>query len=298
MTTKYPHRLTHRGFMQMATCLILRQSISVNHLMHWHEFYEITFVMDGYGSQILNGQQQALEPGTIFFLTPTDCHQVSPAPGSTLEIFNFLFTEELLTDDLRLLLFKDSLEYYTVLEGNQFKAVQDAYWALDNELSQKRPGQRLIIKGALEHIAVELVRSCQEKENNKLMNKGLPGLPYPAIQHPSIQRALTYIHNSYRKPLTLEEAAEQAQLTPNYFSECFRLVTGICFKDYLQSLRMKYAVAMLISSDLPVTDICYASGYNTLSHFTRAFKHKYGQSPTAYRHNRQLSEVQATSSPA
>jgi AraC-like DNA-binding protein len=294
MTTKYPIRLTHQGFMQLATCLILRQSISVNHKMHWHEFYEITFVMDGYGSQILNGQQRDLQPGTIFFLIPTDCHQVSPAPGSTLEIFNFVFTEELITEELRQLLFKDNLDYYTVLEGNQFKAVENAYWTLDNELSQKKPGQRLVIKGALEHIAVELVRSCQGKDRKKtFISTSLPGLPYPPIQHPSIQRALTYIHNCYRKPLTLEDAAEQAQLTPNYFSECFKTATGESFQNYLQNLRLKFAVAMLISSDLPVTDICYASGYNTLSHFTRAFKQKYGQSPTAYRHNQQLTQADA-----
>lgn len=290
MTGKYPLRLTHHGFMQMASCLILRQSISEKHNMHWHEFYEITFVMDGFGSQILNGKQQALQPGTIFFLTPTDCHQVSPTPGSTLEIFNFVFTEELFSDDLRQLLFKDNLDYYTVLEAAQFKAVEAEYWTIDNELSQKKPGQRLVIKGALEHIAVELVRSCQE--NKTQINPGLPDL-----QHPSIQRTLTYIHHFYRKPLTLEEAAEQAQLAPNYFSECFHKSTGISFQSYLQNLRMKFATTMLITSDLPVTDICYASGYNTLSHFTRAFKQKYGQSPTAYRQNKQLVEGEVANSP-
>lgn len=285
MPTKYPYRLTHQGFMQMENCLIYRQSISVNHKMHWHEFYEITFVMAGNGSQILNGKQEYLIPGTIFFLTPTDFHQVSPDPGSTLEIFNVMFTEEMFTEDLRQLLFKDNLSYMTVLEGTQFNTVEEEFNIINNELGKKKPGHEIVVKGALEHIAVELVRSCLE-------NTTPAGVTLPNLQFPSIQRALTYIHNYFRKPLTLEEAAEQAQLAPNYFSECFHKATGVSFQGYLQNLRMKFAAAMLISSDLPVTDICYASGYNTLSHFTRAFKHRYGQSPTSYRHIKQLTDVE------
>ncbi len=269
--------------MQRESCMLFRQSISVNHKMHWHEFYEITFVLDGYGSQILNGKQKPLQPGTIFFLIPTDIHKVSPAAGSTLEIFNVMFTEELITEDLRQLLFKESLEYYTILEPAQCEALKTEFCTIDTELSNKKPGHNIVVKGALEHIAVELVRSCQE-------NSTQSGTALPGLHAPSIQRALTYINNTYRKPLTLEEAAEQAQLAPNYFSECFHKATGVSFQTYLHNLRMKFAAAMLISSDLPITDICYASGYNTLSHFTRAFKNKYGLTPTSYRHVRQVPE--------
>ncbi len=214
MTTKYPYLLTHAGFMQRESCMLFRQSISESHKMHWHEFFEITFVMDGYGSQILNGKPQPLQPGTIFFLVPTDIHQVSPAPGSTLEIFNVMFTEDLITEDLRQLLFKEGLEYYTVLEPAQFNSVRTEFCTIDSELASKKTGYTIVLKGALEHIAVELVRSCQENSN-------LVGIGLPSLNSPPIQRALTYINNSYRKPLTLEEAAEQAQLAPNYFSECF-----------------------------------------------------------------------------
>lgn len=280
MTTKYPYRLTHKGFMKLESCLLFRQSISTNHAMHWHEFYEITFILDGYGSQVLNGQQKLLQPGTIFFLVPTDIHQVSPAPGSTLELFNVMFTDELFTEDLQQLLFKENLEYYTIVEDDQYKAVEAAFCTIRRELLQKKAGYNIVLKGALEHIAVELVRSCQE-------NSDKAALGQPGLQSPSIQRALTYIHNSYRKPLTLEEAAEQAQLAPNYFSECFHKATGVSFQNYLHNLRMKFAAAMLTSSDLLITDICYASGYNTLSHFTRVFKNTFGQSPTAYRQLKQ-----------
>jgi AraC-like DNA-binding protein len=91
------------------------------------------------------------------------------------------------------------------------------------------------------------------------------------------------LHNHYREPVTLQAAAEQVALSPNYFSECFRSATGVTFQRYLQSLRLRFAKSILSVSALPVTDICYASGFQTLSNFERAFKREFGHSPTAWR---------------
>jgi AraC-like DNA-binding protein len=81
----------------------------------------------------------------------------------------------------------------------------------------------------------------------------------------------------------LEDASKQARLAPNYFSDVFRRATGISFQHYLQELRISFARSLLRASSLPVTDICYASGFRTLTHFERVFKQKYGLTPRAYR---------------
>jgi transcriptional regulator GlxA family with amidase domain len=94
-----------------------------------------------------------------------------------------------------------------------------------------------------------------------------------------IRRALIYMHHHFREQLTLEEVAAQARLSPNYFSECFHKATGSRFQSYLQELRLRFARTLLEMSDLHVTTICHASGFNTLSHFERAFKGRHGQPP-------------------
>jgi len=42
-------------------------------------------------------------------------------------------------------------------------------------------------------------------------------------------------------------------------------------------------MVMLSSSQVPVTDICFAAGFSTLSHFEKIFKCKFGKSPRAFR---------------
>jgi AraC-like DNA-binding protein len=72
-------------------------------------------------------------------------------------------------------------------------------------------------------------------------------------------------------------------LSANYFSECFHRVVGTPFQTYLADTRLEFAKALLGVSQLSVTEVCYASGFNTLAHFERMFKRKYGHTPSRYR---------------
>jgi AraC-like DNA-binding protein len=87
----------------------------------------------------------------------------------------------------------------------------------------------------------------------------------------------------YRDPLSLELVAAKAHLSPNYFSQLFHEIVGVAFQEHLQILRVRFARSLLRATDMSVTDICYASGFRTLSHFERTFKEEYGTSPSACR---------------
>jgi transcriptional regulator GlxA family with amidase domain len=58
---------------------------------------------------------------------------------------------------------------------------------------------------------------------------------------------------------------------------------GITINEYLTQTRLNYATKLLSFSDLPITEICYACGFTSFTNFSRAFKNKYHQSPSAYR---------------
>ncbi len=102
--------------------------------------------------------------------------------------------------------------------------------------------------------------------------------------HPeSIQRALIYIHHHFRQSITLEDAAAQAYLSPNYFSERFHHSLGISFQRYLQNLRLQFAAGLLAATDRPVSEILFAAGFNDPTHFGRVFKQVFLDSPRDYR---------------
>jgi AraC-like DNA-binding protein len=51
------------------------------------------------------------------------------------------------------------------------------------------------------------------------------------------------------------------------------------FQSYIQELRLSFAKSLLGSAHISVTEACHAAGFNTLTHFEKAFKRKYGKTP-------------------
>lgn len=82
---------------------------------------------------------------------------------------------------------------------------------------------------------------------------------------------------------THQEAARLAGLTPAAFSRFFRRVVGKYYRDYLCDLKLGRALRLLIESDLSISEIAYASGFDNISTFNRAFRIKRGLSPREFR---------------
>jgi len=101
--------------------------------------------------------------------------------------------------------------------------------------------------------------------------------------HNAIRLTLPYIHRHFREDLTLEQAANNANVSANYYSTLFSTSLGVPYQRYVQDLRLRFAKTLLYASDLPITEVCMASGFNNLSHFERVFKARFGQSPGGYR---------------
>jgi len=98
-----------------------------------------------------------------------------------------------------------------------------------------------------------------------------------------VSEMLTYIHAHFREDPTLVALSDHIGLSPNYLSKLFHSHVGKTYKAYVVELKLKYASTLLSQTDTPVTDICYLCGFNSLAHFLRAFKEKFGVSPTVYR---------------
>src|SRR5207247_6643941 len=83
--------------------------------------------------------------------------------------------------------------------------------------------------------------------------------------------------------LSLTKVAKAVGMNANYLSENFRQVTGINFVDYVARARFVTACDLLRNSNLRVSEIAFAAGFQSLSQFNRVFKRFSGKSPTQYR---------------
>lgn len=274
---KQPVRLTTEQFIHPASSFqIYFQHINEHHALHWHEFYELCFVLRGRGMNIVNGTEHELSKGSLFLLTPADFHEIYSYPDEPMDLYNLVFDDKLLDQEMREFMFGQVAEYMVDLNEDHHEIIELEFQLIRDEVQMKRPGHHILIKGAFERILLYLFRTYNEGQLHKASQD--------TTSHPStVQRALVYIHHHFREALRLEDAAKQAGLAPNYFSLVFHKMTGISFQIYLQGLRLQFAKSLLQASDIPITEICFASGFNTLTHFERAFKQKFGSSPRTFR---------------
>ena len=275
-----PQRLSESELIgNPASFQIFRTSLKELYPLHWHEFYEVTFVVSGTGSHTVNGEMLPLAPGVLFLLTPVDFHQLAPEPGQTLEVFNIIFSGDFLDEELRQWLFGGQCYRHIQLPTKSSEMILHEYEQIWTENQSRQLGQQRIIRGALERILLELARLSSVASSH----------PIASIVHPAIQTAVLHLQHEFRTDMSLEHIAAEAGLTPTYFSELFHKETGSQFQKYLQTLRLRFAASLLLASDLPVTEICFASGFGNMAHFERSFHEKYSDSPRSYRQKAKLS---------
>lgn len=88
--------------------------------------------------------------------------------------------------------------------------------------------------------------------------------------------------NLDRRP-SLREVAAIAGLSPFHFQRRFKACFGVSPLDFLTELKVEAARAKLARTDVPVTDLCFELGYESLGTFSSWFKAHNGISPLAYR---------------
>lgn len=98
-----------------------------------------------------------------------------------------------------------------------------------------------------------------------------------------LKNVLTYIRNHYDSPITLEELASVAGMSPRYFCRAFAQITGKTPIAYLNYYRIETAGERLLMTNETITDIAMSCGFNDASYFSKIFTREKGVSPSQYR---------------
>ena len=109
----------------------------------------------------------------------------------------------------------------------------------------------------------------------------IKGMPDYAMR---INRVLDYMESRLDRPLSLEELARVACFSPYHFHRIFFTHTGERPFEYLQRLRLEKAANLLVmQTGRSVIDIALECGFGNAPAFSRAFKARFGTTPTQWR---------------
>ncbi|MBR5614626.1 MAG: AraC family transcriptional regulator [Clostridia bacterium] len=264
-------RLLIRNRQDAKENLSIRKKKLKNYNLHWHDCFEIELILSGSAVHELNGKTYNLTPGDIYLLNPTDFHRVK---SDGAEVFNIMFSENLLDDELlqKILNVENNIAFH--LNKTEF---ENATALISQMLTEFRNGEdysEAYIKNLLECLFIILLRRSTFKQQPESDEKTI-----------GVRKALLYIHSHFRDNPTMAEAAKISGFNKNYFSSLFHKTTGQTYKNYLSLLKLEHAKKLVLSSKISVTEICFASGFNSLPNFLRSFKAHFGISPGAMRKN-------------
>jgi transcriptional regulator GlxA family with amidase domain len=103
-----------------------------------------------------------------------------------------------------------------------------------------------------------------------------------------VSRAQEYLHSQPDADLTLAALARQACLSTYHFHRAFTAAFGRTPHQYRTGLRLARAKRLLESTDLTVTEICGAVGFESAASFSLLFRRSFGVSPAAMRKVRKI----------
>ncbi|MBM7420235.1 MULTISPECIES: AraC family transcriptional regulator [Chryseobacterium] len=149
------------------------------------------------------------------------------------------------------------------------KILPKLFQLLETENSRRYP--------LLLHILFEL----SDEKDYVLLNKEV--MPHTIIsKHKErLQAIFTFVEKNYDKQIDINEVADLANLTLPGFCHFFKKATKITFSDFVNQYRIDKACTLLLEGK-SISEVCYSTGYSSISYFGRTFKKYMNKTPTEF----------------
>jgi AraC-like DNA-binding protein len=239
---------------------------------HWHDCFEILFIKRGGMYVSVDDAISEVAAGGLIMVDSCATHGFFDAnPGTSIMGMQFditFFDEGFLT--IRNMVFHNPVLSKGMLSDTVYAHLRRLLREICAEYKRKDAGYQLAVKAKLYELMLAILR-----EGPKAPHK---------VPSSKAKQIRAFVYKNYDDPdLTLEEAACSFKLNKFYFIRFFKKYTGYSFHSYLIKTRVDFARRYLIESKMPITDVAFRSGFNSLQTFNRVFKTMTGFAPREYR---------------
>lgn len=254
---------------------------------HRHDFMEFSYVIEGYGTEIINGVEHRMMPGTFTLVLPYQYHEIVSEPGTPLILYNCNFGIHLYDPGEKVpgidwLQAEESLPPFAQIAESEHIYFVAALEEMLKEYNREDVWKHALLKAKLTEV---LVRFDRFRRNTALSipKNELVYLKDRVLPKGNIWQVICYIHTHFQDDLTLTGVADRFGFSVPYLSELFKKTIGQNFLAFVHEVRIRQACALLISTEMNVSDIALETGYGSYNTFSRIFREMKGITPASYR---------------
>jgi AraC-like DNA-binding protein len=254
--------------------------------LHRHQEIQLTWIQQGEGTLVAENNMYSFRGGEIYWLGvnlphvfKSDPSYFSPSSSKTVQTLNIFFNVKGQLDSF--------FELPEIKNVKNFLQNQQSGFKVPPEHVDEIAEKMLLIQQSsgvdqLIHF-IELLKqlsSCQE-----LTPLSARSQPVAYSEHEGIRigAIYNYIMQQYDRPITLEDVAKQAHMTPQAFCRYFKKHTLHTFVSFLNEVRINEACKKLTDGQYDsIATVAYNCGFNSITNFNRVFKSVTGKSPSEY----------------
>jgi AraC-like DNA-binding protein len=126
---------------------------------------------------------------------------------------------------------------------------------------------------------------------NQMLNDGKDGRIYRGtIMSETLISTISYLYENMSEPIDAKSITQDLYISKNILRIQFKSTLDSSYKEILSQFRVRYAEALLTTTNLPIMDIAIESGFGSDRTMTRVFFSINGISPGEFRKQRHLAE--------
>ncbi len=246
--------------------------------LHQHEEIQISYIVNGNGKLLVGDSIHQFSTGDIYVIGSNLPHVFKSIPGQIdAHMITVFFTKKSFgAVFFNLPYFKDLGDFFANATGG-FKITSNQK-QIAQQLIEIQSNQKLKLFISFLELIEELSKATTEPLSTFIYSKTLS-----STEGERLQDIFDFVFKNFQQPISLDEIAKMACMTPNAFCRFFKQRTDKTFFQFLIELRVAHACQLLISNkELTVNMIAELSGFNSISNFNKKFKKIKGITPTQY----------------
>ena len=252
---------------------------------HFHPHYQLFTVIEGTGTRFIGDDIRHFEAGDTVFLGPNLPHLWRSDP-SYFERNSTLQTQGIVVYFAEDFLGKEFFEKFEMYPLKQLLINSERGLDIQNSMKEtlvkdlKELNNLSGFDGILKLLSI--LQNLTQTVDYKFITSINYENNYKISETERMRLVHEYVMKHYKEKISLSEVAALANMTEAAFCRYFKSRTNKTFSDFMSEIRIGQACKLLLDNKMSVAQVCYESGYNTVSNFNNQFKLLKGISPKQY----------------